>query len=303
MALDPRRVADIAQKMYGAVAGANQELSDHNDAKALATKAGEDLRSKREVILGSVADLSVADDWTELEIKAAAKAAAQMHNDATTKSAVATFVNDCQRAAHPRVRARFNELFEIVRSAWLDEEEQRALDKDAPAPIKKLFKRKYHALLGTFKIVIDGVNSIDDVQDLIDYANANDPDFDADKIAKKLEKIVDQLSDFNVDFPMTTISDAIKRLSEIDAKDLAAARADKIAGKPVYTNVSPDERKVASATVAKVHPFAKPTTQKVTNVTSATKPAKPAVDYNAAVDNILEDGTDGVDVELAEAAD
>ena len=290
MALDPRRVADIAQKMYGAVSGANGAMLNQEEAKEALQDAKDNLTSTREVIMSNVADLSSQENWTDAEVKAAAKAAGEMHNDQGTASAVKTFINDCQRAAHPLVRDRFGEIKLLVDEVWNTETEQKALDKDTPTPVRKLFKRRYHALLGTFKLVIDGVNPIHDPEDLVDYAVANDPDLDPERIAKQLTKIAAQLSQIGMIFPLDAIANAAHALGSIEPNDLKDARSGK---RP--TTVVGTKSPAAS-------PFARPakrgqgaqqaTTKPVTEVIASTlnDVEDAAARQEAALDDLMGDG-------------
>src|SRR5215475_1348747 len=148
MSLDPKRVNQIAYDLYTSVCGANQDREVLEAAKAETTKASDALTSKRESIMQAVASMSANGGWTEPELKAAAKKAGEMHQDQDDKKtigAIKTFVNDCQRAAHPLVRHRFDDLYKIVDTVWTQETEQKALDNATPTPVKKCFKRKYHA--------------------------------------------------------------------------------------------------------------------------------------------------------------
>jgi len=301
MALDPRRVADIAQKMYGAVSGANGALLNQEEAKEALQDAKDNLTSTREVIMSNVADLSSQEAWTDAEVKAAAKAAGEMHNDQGTASAVKTFINDCQRAAHPLVRDRFGDIKLLVDEVWNAETEQRALDKDTPTPVRKLFKRRYHALLGTFKLIIDGVNPIHDGDDLVDYAVANDPDLDPERIAKQLTKIAAQLSQIGAVFPLDAITNAAHALGSIEPNDLKHARGGKRSS-GASTTVVGTKSSAAS-------PFARPA-KRAQGTQATTKPVTEAIAstlndvedtaarQEAALDDLMGDGAQI----LAEAA-
>jgi hypothetical protein len=293
MALNAQRIADISQAMYGAVLQANDDYDTLDAAKAAKNEATGKLSSKREEVLGAVAELSSQGAWSHVEVLAAAKAASQMYqgNDKAKKSHVETLVNHCKLAAHPLVRDRFVELHTLV----VETLELESLDPEGPKPVMKLFKRRYHAIVGVLRLVAENVNPITDAEDLIDYAKANDPDHDPKRAHKKLQSLIADLLSVNDAFQVQAISDAVKYLTPIDEEDLTTARARRIGARKAPATVAapaaapkPNEPKAP----ATAHPFTKQAQ------------AKPQPTTNSEIATALNDAMDELtgEVELAEAA-
>src|ERR1700733_4864872 len=149
-AIDAARVSDIARQIRGATTPLFATTSGKQDAKDLLTDASQADTALREKIMVAVASLSQVGQWTIPEINAAAAKAAAMSADTKADKAVATFIGETKRAMNPKVRAFVPDLIELRDTTWQSETEQRAMDKDAPTPLRKAFVRQYHMMVQMF---------------------------------------------------------------------------------------------------------------------------------------------------------
>ena len=236
--IDHARIDAIAASIAGTLSQfrlTNAELDDARDAAAQARAAQADSEAghvnAREAIMGELARLSLAGLWTEPEIKLAASAAAK-GNKVKADKAIETFMGEAKMAMDPKVRHQFATLLDIRDVAWDAEQDAIKIAKDtggpAPAPIKKAFARKYHFLMAVLREVRSTGDTPDTVEDLVAWAKSMDPDLDAAKIKKRLDKIVEQLTAFNGDFPNSDIESCIGFLNDVSEADLTRARNDKL---------------------------------------------------------------------------
>lgn len=226
---DVKRVASMAAEIWGAcaAAGLNGDLIAADDANKAKTAAGETANSKRVTVMSMVAKLAHDNNWDIREAKLAAPIAASKNNSDVTKGTVTTFMYELVHAMHPFVREHFDGLWSIVDDAWKAEEEQTKVNANANVPVHKAWKRKYHALtLGAMKMVEDGLPCFT-IADLTAHAVTCDPDHDAKKIYKRLEKIRADLAAFHVDFPADDIGHAMETLAKVTLDHLVAAQAAK----------------------------------------------------------------------------
>lgn len=228
-ALDARRVSDIAEAMFQAsrpFVGTYDLIQDAKDAK---TAADEDHASSREGIITTVAALSTAGNWTLGEIKAAvALAAKKVNGDDRAAKTHATFISEIKRVAYPLVRAHIPDFITLRDTVWDLEQEQLDLDKSSPTPVRHAFKRRYHTLLsGLCGAAEDGLIIVTPAE-LTAYATLKNPDLDAAKILKRLDKIRQDLADIAVDFPVEDIAHCAQTLENIEKVTLEAARERKL---------------------------------------------------------------------------
>lgn len=254
-----------------------QEISDA--AKDLQDKR-DDTMSLKEQLMIQVAKMSAAEAWTAGEINQAAKEAgkvqanrAEGEKPTAGEKAMGVFISDLRQVAHPMVAAKFISLVALRDDAWAREDDayKNAETKEAKAevarPCRKLWQRKYHMLMSMVRNTIDEKASFDHVQDVIDFAVANDPDLDVERIKARLLTAVKSLTDIYNDFAHDDIKCAIDFLSVIDADDLKACKVRKIEAQTSAETESnvPNDR---AQTVAPKPIAAKP-------AKPASKPAKP----------------------------
>lgn len=233
-AVDQARINAIAASISGTLSQfrlTNAELDDAKDATAAARTAQAETETghvnAREAIMGELARLSLAGGWTAPEIKLAASAAAK-GNKVKADKAIETFMGEAKMAMDPGVRHQFATIMDLRDVAWDAEQDAIKIDKAAPTPIKKAFARKYHFLMAVLREVRSTGDVPDGVNDLVEWAKTMDPDLDAAKIKKRLDKIVEQLTAFNGDFPTADIEACIGFLNDITEQDLVKARNDKL---------------------------------------------------------------------------
>lgn len=268
------RLDEITNKIYQTCIQVTDAMEDVTDTKAAADEASKGATSKRETIMGEIAKISLAGNWTERETELASKAAAKRYNNTKTKKAMETFMGEIKHAAHPNVRDHFSALVSIRDAAWQEETDMLALDKASPQPLRKCFKRSYHALMQAMAVAEKGV-VWETVQDMVDYANANDPDTDAKYVFKQLEAMRAKLTSYAVEFPADDLRLALDALTQVTWAALASAQAARKAEETpvqVTTTVAPQvttttapqaNTQVNSTTVAVAKPTFPVATQKV----------------------------------------
>lgn len=286
--LDKARVSQIATAMHGICAGLSSDLDSQNEAKDAVTKAGEVANGTRERIMLAVSEASVQGSWFSEEVKAAVPMAVAKVNSLDSAKAIATFIGECKRAAHPLVRDHVSALLSIRNQAW---DEEATLSKDFPKPVQKAFKRRYHAFIAAMTAVEDGV-VISTAEDLTNYARGRDPDHNVDSVFKRLTKIREDLAAFAVDFPVEDIQMVVETLAKVSKPDLVLARSNKLTvDNQVINAVVPaivPAMTVAAPAVSKLAAAFAPTVP-ATTVVDALSPEE---DAQARIDALMNDNLD-----------
>lgn len=295
--IDAARVAAITDAMFATCMGAKESMNEAAQAAEASKDAAKSAVSVRESVMFKIAEISLVNDWQPVETKLAAKAAGARTTNLATAGSLAVFISECSRAAHPLIRERFHEIVALRNDAWDTEEMMLEADKASPAPVRKAFKRRYHALIGIMSAIEKGEN-LSTVEDVISYAVAHDPDHDAAKVLKRLKGLVSDLSDFYGDFPVDDIGHAIQTLQNVTADILTAARNAKIAENKALCATS-----AAAATPAVTAPKAAQTVvNKPTIVPTQPKVASKASAFQVNTVQVDVD-TDLLGDNLADAAD
>lgn len=218
------RERDIAEQIRGVCAQIVPDVDKINDLKDETVLRNDTLSTSKLGIMAQIAEMSSVGKWLPGEITHATAYAAKMGNtnpdDDRSAKSLATFLSEMNAVAHPRVRDRFKELLGAVEEAWAAEEQARALDKDVETPVRKWAKRKYHAILQTMRAVKNGDADISDAADVVAWAKTNDPDFDAEHVAKRLKTIAEALQSVFVDFANEDVGVAQRYVAAITAEDL-----------------------------------------------------------------------------------
>lgn len=217
---DPARVAAIADLIRQACSPVLGLDANTSDAKAAAKDASDAASGGREAIMVTLANLSHTQGWTDGEIRAAAGKAANMSNNSTEK-ALATFIGETKRAMHPSVCAHVPMLVALRDQVWDDETAAYNMDKATPTPIRKAFIRKYHMMITMFGEAADG-NLMHTPDLLLDYAVTHNPDIDAAKVIKKIEKARADIGAIYANFPLDALQVAMQNLDDITKKALEA---------------------------------------------------------------------------------
>lgn len=222
--LDAAQISDIARQIRGAVLPILAADADTKEAKDAAQNASQAGVSLRESIMVSLAALSQKGQWSEREVSTAAAKAAAGQNDKATAQTITTFVGECKRAMKPMVRAHVPMLIDLRDAAWDAETEAWNLDKtNAPTPLRKAFKRKYHMLIQLFDQAEQG-NVFEDTASVIAFAETRDPALDYKAVKKRLDTIRKTLAQFYHDFPVDDIQLCVDTLNEVTDKALKASR-------------------------------------------------------------------------------
>lgn len=235
------RTNEIASALSNACMAIYEDTEKQLGYKAAATALNTPLQNTRLDVVRELARLSHAQKWTVKEIKGAIKLASKQSNapkDDKAANSVKTLRSEMKLFCDPDVREDVPDLIDFCEQAWADEEMAKAAEEGASTPIRKLFSRRYKLVLGVVRAVKNDDVSFASAEDVTEYCENNDPDEDAEKVAKKLERIVDQLNDVFDEFHNEDISACLDYLREIEAKDLLNSRAvhragDSVAQKPV----------------------------------------------------------------------
>ncbi len=244
------RISQMAGAIFNTCKQITGELEDYKNASDIKDVAGKVATSKRELIMGEIAKLASQGNWTPKEVGQAVKLTAKMNNSQSCEKALATFIGETKHAAHPDVRDIYHTLVDIRDRAWQAETDMIEGAKGTPdaktlkTPLRKTFKRSYHALIKAMHAVQEGVVFVSP-EDLVAYAEKNNPDHDAEKVAARLAKIHADLSSFYVDFPVDDIGVVLDTLRGITEKELAEAYNKRVADEgndevsPQLTQVTP----------------------------------------------------------------
>jgi hypothetical protein len=277
--LDAARISAIGSALYAACRPINDADGATQEARDLAKSLRESGMGLREQIMASVARLSHEGQWTAREVDAGCKAAAGMINDKASEKTLATFISQVKNAAHPLVASRYEAITTVVNDAWAAETEQLGIDKSSPAPLRKAFSRKFHALISVFVATTKGENPANNVDSLISFASERDPDLAADKVAKRIGAIINDLLAIHVDFPDVVLQTVAEALSNITEKTLEKSRADKLARQRDTFGAGRLENATPVTTPAEMpKATSKPRSPFVTKVTPPHAPAPAAMD-------------------------
>jgi hypothetical protein len=232
--LNDARVADIAAQIRGAVLG----IADGQRAMLTHTDAVKTLSSEIQVtkldIATQVAALSASNGWLPDEIDAACTRAAKGNGDESderTQKTMGVMCSEMRVVANPRVCEKFPVILEACNDAWNQEiEDLASVDKEDRAsmptpPVHKFASRLYNLVLTVARAVKKEGLKIASMQDVIDYAVLNDPDFDETKIKAKIAALVSNVTKLYADFGDPNLKLTAEFLEALTAKELLASRA------------------------------------------------------------------------------
>jgi hypothetical protein len=227
------RVHDIAARIRGVASRVIEPENDKAEAMEQVRTMADELRNTREGLMVDIARMAASEQWTKAEITQACKAAVKSNAPKEEKTsgdkAMASFVSELKNVADPQIASRFLTIMDLRDQAW--EAEQEAYksaekgDKSSVAmPCKKLWSRKYHMLGAMVRAILNDGEDFTTVDDIVDYAVANDPDLNADKVEQRLKKIVEDLQGIYADFKHGDLNVVVEYLQEITAADLIRAK-------------------------------------------------------------------------------
>jgi hypothetical protein len=246
-----QRDAEIAATIRGQCI----RIADNTEAKFIAsdevTKLSASLGNERLAIAMEIAKLSTDGNWRADEIERACKRAAKSSNqkqpdankdgdddderekiisvEARTDKTVGTFISEVSLFANPKVREKFPTILASCKEAWEAEDAEKALldkddRKDFDPPVHKFSKRLYHLTTILSRAVKKGKLEITSAKDVVDYCVLNDPDFDVDRVAKRIEGVAKLLGEMHRDFGFDGLKTAISYIQTIEPKDLQTSR-------------------------------------------------------------------------------
>jgi len=215
----------IGQQVRQACLAISGDLTNSADAKDAKKASDAAVEAGRLPVLLSVARLSIEQNWTEAEAMWGCQYAAdQKGNDDRTAKTIATFCSEMKSVTSPKVRESVPDIVKACEDAWQAETDDIELDKDAPRPLREFAKRKYHLIITAIKEQRLGQIYITMPQDVVDWAEANDPAKNPDKVADKLANIASDLAGIFIYFNHADIQEAADALGRLDAKALRACR-------------------------------------------------------------------------------
>lgn len=272
------RIATIAAQIEGVISPlvpAAKDAKGLRDAWQVKNADNVGLRVK---MMGEVASLSETNGWLEDEIETAAKMVVSLHvklqndpdagKDKFAKTTLSQMVSQVKLAAHPKVCVNFSHLNTLLDTAWAYEDALREAEKElADTPLRKAFQRKYHALVGLMKAMKSNFKFANE-EALVEYARANDPDKDAEKVSKRVQKVIASLNAIYQDFAHEDLKSAADFLGQINSHDLLKFK--RVAEELVTEDTT--------------------TTPTTTQATSTPEPAEGVFDTDAIINGITELG-------------
>ena len=233
------READIAEQIRGLCSAIMGDTTEMANLREEIEELSDKVKNTRLAMCTEIAAMSSAGQWTAGEIKRASAHAAKMGN--STEGAgktVGVFCSEIGVFAHPDVRDDFPTILTACQEAWANER-QAVKDSDdpksVPTPIKKYQSREYKLILQTTRAIRDGEVVITCVADVVAWAVRNDPDFDEEKVEKRLKSAAEMLRKIAVDFAHGDVGQAATFLEGIEAKDLMDSRNAMLAAKAKQT--------------------------------------------------------------------
>lgn len=294
----PDRSRELAMAIHSALSPLLDADAAKSEARDAAKAASDGAVNQREAIMAKLATLSIKGDWREQEITTALALATKTEggvgNAPEVASAVASFKSEIKLATLPGIREQFHVLLTIRNEVWESEAAEIANARDAGGdakavtPVRKLWSRGYHALTSMLRLAKDG-KLIETGDDLIDYAVANDPDHNPEKVKAKLDTIRKAVAQFYADFPVEDLGDMIDNLNELTVQNLTDARNKKLGIETRKRRGSRKSVAPAAAPAPVVEETEDDTTQEDTTETHAAAPTE--IDTDAEIDKVLSDFT------------
>jgi hypothetical protein len=221
----PQSVRDIAGVIRGLCIDI---MGDHDamlEARDLAKTHDAKEATDRMSICVKIATLSAAKKWAAEDIDAACAYAKNQPlgnrpTDDKTSKTIAVFCSEMKSIAHPRVRERFPTMLTACQQAW----DAETLITEGEKPIKKFKSRFYKLVIAAANATKRGEVSITTPDNVVDWAIENDPDFDEDKIEKRLHTLSATMSKISSDFGDPKIRLACEYIGTITAKSLKNSR-------------------------------------------------------------------------------
>ena len=130
--------------------------------------------------MAALAASSQMGQWADSEITVAIGEVKRRHNNPDTIKALDTYLGEVKDAVHPKVRAHVPHFIALCAAAWL-------ADTKDDAPCKEAFKREYHMTVRAFRHLKDGGTFFTTVDDVVDWARANDPTLDIGIVLMRLQ--------------------------------------------------------------------------------------------------------------------
>ena len=228
------RAAEIASKIHtacSAIGSPHREMMEHQEAVQDLSAQMNGVNGSRLAIATEIAAMALSENWTMSEVVQGCALAGKMGNsqDSTSKT-IGVFISEMKTFAHPKVRENFPTILSACQDAWQAEQDALACVDSAedrraiPTPVKKYKSRIYHLVTDIARQVKAGKLTVDGPEDIVEWALANDPDHDEDKIAKRMATIIADLGGIFEDFGFAPIQTAIGYLQTVTAKELLAAR-------------------------------------------------------------------------------
>lgn len=246
-----------------------QAIASVSDADNAAAKAKTDLdganttkTALRQRIICELVDAADKGDWTFAHAEAGVNAAVETWakglriNDPDAKrraeNTMGTFANECKNALKPEARSHVKRVFAEIAETWDDESAALAAAEDkskVDAPLHKAFHAQYQAATGAINAYTHKKdwrkNAIAEGPVALARAIADDNQFDGNRVARLVKKVVADLRAIEADFPhedLETVIDFLKNMDR-DALVLARKKMLRALAKPAKRTITPKSAK------------------------------------------------------------
>lgn len=216
----------------------------------------------RQRVICELVDAADKGHWTyahaEEGVNAAVKAWADglRLNDPDAKrraeNTMGTFANECKNALKPEARSHVKRIFAEIAETWEDESTALAAAEDkaeVDAPLHKAFHAQYQAATGAINAYTHKKdwrkNAIAEGPVALARAIADDNQFDGNRVARLVKKVVADLRVIEADFPHEDLETVIDFLKNMDRDALVLARKKMLRAleKPAKRTITPKSAK------------------------------------------------------------
>lgn len=220
-----------------AIIDAFNTLKPADDA---AQDAATEAAGVREQVMGDMAVLSAAEDWSADHITDAAKAAVEQWKGAhnLVSASLAQFAVELRRAMHPSARDYVVDAFADSREQW-----EQSSQTDGH-PLRKAFAKRYHMVAGSKGVLQAHIDAdmpapkagTPDKRIATDHGDASDPyaiagakqsaeRADPKAAARVIAKLVKAIETLKAEFPVGGLDDMLLIAMDLDADTFAKAKA------------------------------------------------------------------------------
>lgn len=221
-------IEDIKSAMASIIAELSMSAAGIKETKDALDAEREADASGREQTLRRMARLSMVSSWSAKDVETGvgdAVAALSTKNGPKLPGSIKTFTDECKAVMLPGLREHFADIMDAATTVWAAETEARKDDKDAHAPARKAWKRRYHTITMCARALPEHGLLLDTPELVTQYAVFKDPDMDAGKVYKQIETALEALEVIKKNFPDLNVASAAMSLAGVTKDTLERARA------------------------------------------------------------------------------